>query len=213
MIYWPEFLLLFTANFINLISPGAGFTITARNAFLYGKKIGLLTGFGIVTSSIIHKTYSLLGFSWILSMYPSLFTILKYAGALYITYLGVQCFINGRSIRYNTPKDSEKKEVIQKHKHLSNWQAFRIGFITDLLNPMASITFLSLVSSTISPGTPISSLILYVFILICTSIWWYSTLAVVFSNSKLGFFLNRYKSPIEYLNGSILVWLGLRIIF
>ncbi len=212
MTYWPEFLLLFTANFINLVSPGAGVTITSRNAFLYGRESGLLTAFGIVASSIIHKAYSLLGFSWVLNMYPSLFSVVKYLGSFYLIYLGINCFINGRSIRYEKPDKSEKKEIVKKHKHISKWKAFRIGFITDLLNPMASIVFLSIVSSTISPSTPTSMLLLYMFLLICSSICWYSTLAIFFSNSKLNIWLDRHKTIIEYLNGSTLIFLGLRII-
>lgn len=210
--YWPEFLLLYTANFINLVSPGAGFTITARNSFLYGKRFGVYTGLGIVSSSCIHKTYSVLGAKWMLNNYPFLFNGIKYGGCLFLVYLGMKCFINGRSIKYRTPDVKEKNSINEQRHTISSNQAFRMGFITDLLNPMASIAFLSLYTNTVSNSTPISIGMFFIFLLLLTSVWFYTTVAFMFSHAKLNFWLSRYKNAVEYTNGSILVYLGLRIV-
>ena len=92
--YINDFLLLYTANFLNLISPGAGFSIVVYNSNSISKKIGIVTAMGIVCSSIFHKTYTFMGFGLIISQNPYFFNLIKYIGCFYLFYLGINLLKN-----------------------------------------------------------------------------------------------------------------------
>ena len=148
--YWAEFLALYTINFLNLISPGAGCVLTLRNSTVYDRKTGIVTGFGIVASSVLHKTYTLLGFGLVVSQSDLLFNVIKFSGCFYLIYLGFQSWRHS-----SLPFKLNLIDVKPSKKPLTTTQAFKMGFLTDLLNPQASLCFISIVSATISPQTPL----------------------------------------------------------
>jgi threonine/homoserine/homoserine lactone efflux protein len=204
--YWSEFVMLFILNLLNLISPGAGCALTMRNSTIYSRKAGLFTGFGIVCSSIIHKTYSLLGFGLIISQTTWLFNIIKYVGTAYLFYLGTQCIIS-------LFRAGDTKVGLQDNKmaHATWFKFFKLGFFTDLLNPTASLGFITIISATLSPNTPKQLLLLYGVIMTCCSIIWYSILAYFFSSNIIKNWLPKSTSIIDGITGGFLIFLGIKL--
>jgi RhtB (resistance to homoserine/threonine) family protein len=202
--YLPEFFLLYIANFINLVSPGAGFAIVVRNSSVHSRKAGILTGLGICASSFIHKAYTFMGFGLVVSRSPILFNTIKWAGCAFLLYLGYQCFKNSR-------KKPAREHHMAVSQDLSASQAFRMGFFTDLLNPQASLSFIVLVTATVSPDTPITVQGLYGLALISTSLVWYTTVALFFSNSYLQRAFQGIRQWLDRLMGSVLIGLGIRL--
>ncbi|ARN85158.1 LysE family transporter [Candidatus Nucleicultrix amoebiphila] len=206
MQYWPEFVILFTINALNVLSPGACFAVTVRNSAVYTRKVGVLTALGIAASSCIQKSYVLLGFGLFLAKNPTLFYIVKYVGCAHLIYLAFCCFKNSKkkikplSIGHALP-----------HNQLSSFAAFRSGFLTDTLNPQASLGFMSIVVATVSPTTPISVQILYAVPLILTATLWYTTVALFFSNSALRTWFTKIQHWFERLMGSVLIGLSIRL--
>lgn len=207
--YIPEFCELYAINFINLISPGAGCLLMVRNSTFYNKKIGLYTAFGIVSSSFIHKSYSLLGFGLVVAKTPWLFFTVKYLGASYLFYLGLKTiflhtrFFNGRSKK----KTSEK--VL--NENLTPWGAYRMGFIVDMLNPSASLSFVLIVVATVSLGTPFPVRVVYMLILITTSLLWYTSLAFFFSQKRLQAWAQASGKVLDWVMGSFLFYLAIKL--
>ncbi|MBT4879909.1 MAG: LysE family transporter [Alphaproteobacteria bacterium] len=207
--YWPEFLALYTINLINLMSPGAGCALVARNSMAYSRKSGLFTAFGIVSSSFIHKAYALLGFGLIISQTPVLLMTIKYIGCAYLLYLGVMCFIN--SMKKNGQSAFSVGDIQNSGKDIPRKQSFRMGFFTDLLNPMASVAFLSIVSATVNPATPLKVQAFYGLCLISTSLIWYSLLAYFFSNECFQVFFEKSSRWVEGFSGSVFIWFGIKM--
>jgi threonine/homoserine/homoserine lactone efflux protein len=199
--YAPEFLALFTVNFLNILSPGPETALMVYNSSRYSRKVGLFTGFGIVCGTMIHKTYTLLGFGMVVAKSPTLFMIIKYAGSAYMMYLGYRMFF---------PK---KKQVEHVHhpKNLTPKQAFRMGFLMDILHPGSSLFFMSIVAATVSTSTPLAVQGIYGVLLICTSICWYSALATVFSNKHLQKVVLNIGPWIDRITGVTLILLAIRL--
>lgn len=204
--YLLEFSELYTINLLNLISPGAGFAIMIRNSSFYGRKVGIFTAFGIVTSSFIHKTYTLLGFGLLVSETAWLFYTIKYAGAAYLFYLGVKT-LNVHKI--NTVFRPKKPDDL---KALSAWGGFRVGFLVDMLNPSASLSFVCIVVATVSVQTPLDMRCFYGIALILTSLTWYVILGVSFSSTVLQNFIIKSHGWVERLMGLSLIYLSIRML-
>jgi threonine/homoserine/homoserine lactone efflux protein len=199
--YAPEFLALFTVNFLNILSPGPETALMIYNSSRYSRKVGLFTGFGIVCSTLIHKTYTLLGFGMVIAKSPLLFMIIKYAGSAYMMYLGFRAFF-----------PQEKEAEHQHHsKHLTPKQAFRMGFLMDILHPGSSLFFMSIVAATVSTSTPLAVQGVYGVLLICTSLCWYSALATVFSNKHLQKVVLTMGPWIDRITGVTLFLLAIRL--
>jgi threonine/homoserine/homoserine lactone efflux protein len=207
-----EFLQLYAINFINLVSPGAGFALMVRNSALYGRKTGFYTAFGITSSSLIHKSYTLLGFGLIVSQTPWLYMGIKYLGSFYLTYLGLRNILHAvqhkkqKIVKQDDIKNDDGKD------RLTPWQGFRNGFLVDMMNPSASLSFVCIVVSTVHTSTGLSIRGIYVLILILTSLIWYSFLAFTFSHSYLMRFNERFGRCIEFFMGGFLVYLGTKLL-
>ena len=78
-----------------LISPGPDMVIVMRNTLVGGKSAGMQTSLGVLTGNMVHITYSVLGIGWLIANSIVAFNVLKYAGALYLIYLGVTGFLAG----------------------------------------------------------------------------------------------------------------------
>ncbi len=199
--YLPEFLALFTMNFLNILSPGPETALMIYNSSRYSRKVGLFTGFGIICSTMIHKTYTLLGFGMVVAKSPSLFFVIKYAGSAYLMYLGYRTFFPAK----------KKVEEVHHGKTLTPKEAFRMGFLMDILHPGASLFFMSIVAATVSTTTPLHIQAIYGVLLICTSLCWYSALATVFSTKHLQRVILKVGRWADRITGITLILLGIRL--
>ena len=116
------------------LSPGASFTL-AMNSALAGGRGGLLrtlagTALGIYTHALLIG----LGVTAILVSSPALFNVLKYAGAAYLMWLGVQLIRSGLTTSEMTLR-ADGPTVTLKEAWLAN-----------VLNPKAIVFYLTVVS-------------------------------------------------------------------
>lgn len=116
------------------LSPGASFTL-AMNSALAGGRGGLLrtlagTALGIYTHALLIG----LGVTAILVSSPALFNVLKYAGAAYLMWLGVQLIRSGLKTSEMTLR-ADGPTVTLKEAWLAN-----------VLNPKAIVFYLTVVS-------------------------------------------------------------------
>ena len=104
-------------------------------------KAGVLTGIGLNVGTIVHAIAAALGLSAVLATSAAAFTIVKFLGAGYLVYLGIQ------TLRSKTPPDSQAQ--IMKS---APWQAFRKAVITGILNPKVAIFFLAFLPQFVNPA-------------------------------------------------------------
>ena len=83
---WPTVILVTT---LAVISPGADFAMVTRTSLLRSRSAGLWVALGIGCGVLVHVGYTLLGLGVLLQSLPWLFTLLKWAGAAYLVWLGI----------------------------------------------------------------------------------------------------------------------------
>ena len=126
MPYLPELISVSIIAIFMAISPGADFVMVTRNSVFYGRLAGLYSSLGVSLAIWIHVAYSIAGLAIIISNSIVLFSIIKYLGAAYLIYIGWKTFRSKSKINVDHQSDNED---------LSNFSAFKIGFITNALNP------------------------------------------------------------------------------
>ena len=143
-----ELVSVITITLLAVISPGADFAMVSRNSMFLSRRAGLLTALGISLGVLVHVTYSMLGIGLLISQSIVLFNLVKFAGAAYLIWLGIG-MLRSRKL------DPQK---VVTAPQLSDWQALRVGFLTNALNPKTTLFVVALFTQVISPdtATPVS---------------------------------------------------------
>lgn len=185
------------------ISPGADFVMVTRNSLSYGRSAGLFSALGVSLAIWIHVIYSIAGLAILISQSILLFSIIKYLGAAYLIYIGWTMF---RS------KDKETMNIqTPKCKAISNFQALKIGFITNALNPKTTIFFLSIFTQIVNSQTPLWVQIVYGAIISLAHLAWFCFVTLFFTQPIFLKKFNTYRNAIEKVVGSILIGFGLKV--
>ena len=102
-----QILVIAGITFLIMISPGPDMVIVMRNTVIGGRTAGLITSSGILAGNLVHITYCAVGIGWLISQSILAFTILKFAAAAYLIYLGFMSFrANRKSIDSGIAHDS-----------------------------------------------------------------------------------------------------------
>lgn len=129
------------------LTPGPLFVLIVRNSLVYSRKSGIWTALGIAIGNFIHITYSVTGIALLISASPIASNIIKFLGVGYLAYLGIKTFL----IKVETQKANTTSE---EHREISPFQAAKIGFLTNILSPKASLFFASIFATVMSAGVP-----------------------------------------------------------
>ncbi len=205
MSYSTLFGLIFGIHLLAVMSPGPDFVMVLKNALQYNRKIAIYTAWGISMGIGIHILYSVAGIAYLLQKNQNIFQIIKIMGALYIIYMGVKTMLSkGQNIKMQ----ANRKEVVIPVK-----QALKIGFMTNVLNPKASLFFLSIFSLLIPPNVPAWVLIGISLMLITVTFLWFALVSFIFTNQLIIKRYEKYESIILKIFGTILIMLGIGIFF
>lgn len=190
-------------HLLGLMSPGPDFFMTARNSLAYSRRTGIWTAFGIAIGISWHIFYCIAGLAFVISRSILLFNSIKFLGAGYLMYIGI------KSLRAKSSAvelgEQEKKSDISRSK------ALKIGFLTNVLNPKATVFFLSLFTLVISPDAPAGVLAIISVIMIVLTAAWFSLVAVFLTQRRVRSVFNRFQGAFNKTFGGILIALGVKV--
>ncbi len=204
--YWTEFLTVALIHLLAVASPGPDFAIVVRESVAHGRRAGTWTALGVGTGIFVHVAYSLLGIGLIVSQSIMLFNALKWAAAAYLLYIGF------KALRAR-PADPVAAEAALMAGERSPRGAFVTGFVTNGLNPKATLFFLSLFTVVINPHTPLAIQAGYGVYLAFATAAWFSLVALLFSQRRVRAGFARMGHWFDRLMGAVLVGLGIKLAF
>lgn len=201
-----NFYLFLSVSILINLSPGPDMIYTAARSLSQGIKSGIFSALGIFAGCLFHVTAAVFGLSKIIEESVLLFSIIKYAGAAYLVYLGMRSILN-------KTKSGREMQVLTR---MSNGKVFIQGMFTNILNPKVAIFFLSFLPQFIDPQSPfLRQQIAFL------GLWFdlQGTLVLVLVATLTGAFrgllLKRasFWTWQEKITGLILVGLGLKMLF
>ena len=137
--YW---LLFLSAAFAINISPGPDIIYIVSKTIAQGRKIGFASSLGVCTGALVYVIATALGLSAILETSLIAFNIVKYAGAIYLVYLGIKALKSKGTTFDSTENESSL---------YTPWQAFRQGVLVDVLNPKVAVFFMAFLPQFVRP--------------------------------------------------------------
>ncbi|MBW6421167.1 LysE family translocator [Rhizobium sp. XQZ8] len=140
MTYTENLWLFFTLLFGIIVVPGMDMIFVLANSLTRGRAAGLAATAGIIAGGLVHSLYGAIGVSLLASLMPILFRPLLIGGALYMAWIGVTLIRSSITVEHVGPADTH-----------SNWEAFRRGAITCLINPKAYLFMLAVYPQFLRP--------------------------------------------------------------
>lgn len=183
-----------------VISPGPDFAMVTRISLGAGRRAGMLAAFGIACGVSVHVTYTVLGFGWVIQAYPQSLEGLRYAGALWLIWMGVQ----GLRARPVAAASGEATEM-------TGWAAWRAGALCNALNPKTALFFLALFSQGIDPSTPRTVQVGFGGFIALAHLLWFAVVAVGLTHPQVTRRIQRIRHRVEQAVGLCLIGLGLRL--
>ena len=203
--YWTEFLTVALVHLLAVASPGPDFAIVLRESVSNGRHAGIWTALGVGSGILLHVGYCLLGIGLIVSQSIVLFNLLKWLAAAYLIYIGIRAL----QARPADPASAELAPLATR----SPRAAFVRGFVTNGLNPKATLFFLSLFTLVISPQTPLLVQAGYGLYLALATAVWFCAVALLFSQARVRRGFVRLGHWFDRLMGAVLVGLGVKLAF
>lgn len=185
-------------------TPGPLFVLIIRNSLVYSRKSGLWTAVGIAIGNFIHITYSVTGIALIISRSDTAFNVIKFLGVGYLTYLGIKTFL----IKVDTQKADTTSS---KHEDISPFNAAKIGFLTNILSPKASLFFASIFATVMASGSPFWVIIFLWIAMPLNSFVMASILSMFFTQKRVRSVYSKYQHIVNKLLGAALLILALMI--
>lgn len=199
-----EFMTVALVHLLAVASPGPDFAVVVRESVAQGRRAGSWTALGVGCGIFVHVAYSLLGIGLIVSQSIVLFNLFKWLATAYLVYLG------WRALRVR-PMNLEAIDGTNAPVARSAWRAFVIGFVTNGLNPKATLFFLSLFTVVISPDTPLLVQAGYGLYLAGATALWFLLVAWLFSRGRVRAGFARMGHWFDRLTGAVLIGLGARL--
>jgi threonine/homoserine/homoserine lactone efflux protein len=190
-----------------IVTPGPDTALTIRNTLFGGRRGGIFTGVGVAAGQATWTIATSAGVAALLVASEPVFRAVRYAGALYLAFLGVQ------ALRAAARRDPESERVRSpRAPALSPAAALRQGLVSNLTNPKMIAFFPALLPQFAPRGSGAFLVLLLLGLLFSTmTLLWLTGYA--YAVAKAGDFIRRgrVRRALEAATGVVLIGLGLRL--
>ncbi len=204
--YLLEFTGLALAHFLALLSPGPDFFLITGNSVRHGLRGAAGICAGIAAANGLYILLALVGFGAIRDR-PWIFLSMKFAGALYLIYLGFM-LLRSRSRKLFNESDGSGDE-----RPSCLGRQFAAGFASGILNPKNALFYLSLFSLLVNKETPTLLQSLYGFWMFGLVLLWDLFIAWSIGSDRVRRMLNAQIHRIEQGAGIVLLTMGGSLFF
>ncbi|MFB6463639.1 LysE family translocator [Bradyrhizobium tunisiense] len=183
--------------------PGPATLLTIARAASSGTKVGIATGAGIAAGDIIHTCMAIVGLSAIIATSALLFSIVKYAGAGFLIYLGIRAMLDRAPVELNGAAPP-----------IGAGRAFRQAVLAEVLNPKTALFFLAFLPQFVKPEHGAPALQLAILGVVFVLLGLFSTVVFAVGAGRLGNLLRRHPAVVKWQGkvvGAIYCAVGVRL--
>ena len=227
MISLDNLLLFVPMAAILVMLPGPDFALIAKISLMNGRPQGQAAAVGVALGICVHTSAAMLGISAIIAQSVLWFSILKYVGAAYLVWLGIQALRAGQ--RAGQPVSAAVVKTVQQPQASANVRAdaaspaqrlslrqwlhfFGQGFLTNALNPKAVLIFLTFLPQFMDPHAPLAPQFLTLgSIMSGLCLFWYVPLAYMLGRIRHIFETSRFQKWMQRCTGLVFIAFGLNL--
>lgn len=200
----PSLIAFLAAAGLLTVTPGLDTAMVLRAATVEGRRPAAFAAVGIGLGCLVWGAGVALGLGALLSAAPVAFTVLKWAGAAYLAYLGAVLILK--------PRRAIALDARPAPRDRGPLDALRRGLLTNLLNPKIGVFYISFLPQFTPPGVAMAP---YVFMLACLhvamSLVWFA--ALIAATAPIGRYLARpgVATALDRLTGCVFIAFSARL--
>lgn len=187
-------------HWVALISPGPNMLVVSTLAANDSRRSAICAALGVAVVAGLWSSLAVLGIHAVFAAHPVVRAFVQVAGGCYLLYLGLRLWRTGGVGTATAPM------------HLSPAAAFRLGFLTNALNPKAVLFFSSVFATALPVDSPAQLLVPVVMLVIFNALAWYMFLALAFSQRQVQSAYARSRKTISRCSGVLLGFFGARLL-
>jgi len=189
---------------IAVITPGPNFFITVKTAIGQNRCSAFFIALGTSTGTILWGLSGFFGIVILFQTAPWAYLSLKLLGGTYIIYLGLKLIISSKRA------GSNYRESLSTN--INPIQCYKLGLFTNLSNPKTAAFVTSLFAATMPSNAPLWTGLISVAIMFSISLFWYTSVAYVFSLDRFRSLYLKNRIWIERFAGAIFIGLGTKLV-
>jgi threonine/homoserine/homoserine lactone efflux protein len=124
-----------------LLVPGPAVLYIVARSVDQGRAAGIVSAFGVGIGTLFHVGAAALGLSALLLSSALAFSMVKYLGAAYLIYLGIQKL-----------RERSAPEQVEQPQSATLRQVFSQGVVVNLLNPKIALFFFAFLPQFVNPA-------------------------------------------------------------
>ncbi|MFW0823954.1 LysE family transporter [Cronobacter dublinensis] len=188
---------------LGMLSPGPDFFLVIKNAARYPRSAAMMTAAGVIAGVITHMTYCVAGIAVVITTTPWLFGALKYVGAAYLAWLGVNALLARGTTSLALDGVAQESTSLKK--------AFLQGYLCNLLNPKATLFFLAMFTQVLNVNSGMMEKLWYAGIIVALTLIWWPLLVWLIQSAPVRRGLTKAQKVIDKLLGGMLLALGIKV--
>lgn len=190
---------------IGAMSPGPSFVLVSRVSIAHSRLHGLASAIGMGLGGAFFATLALVGLVTLLQQVEWLYLLLKFAGGLYLVYLGIRIWQGAK-----TPLTPAGED--QAARGTSVWRSLGLAFATQVSNPKTAVVYASIFAAFMPSSPPTALLLVLPPAIFVVEASWYAIVALAFSAARSQRVYLRWKTAIDRLAALVIGGLGLRLV-
>lgn len=188
---------------LGMLSPGPDFFLVIKNAARYPRLAAMMTAFGVICGVATHMSYCVAGLAVVITTTPWLFNVLKYAGAVYLIWVGIQALLSRGGSKMNVSSLPQQQVSLKS--------AFVQGYLCNLLNPKATLFFLAVFTQVLQINSGLGEKLWYAGIIFGLSAVWWPVLVFLIQSGPVRRGLEKTQKVVDKLLGGMLIALGIKV--
>jgi threonine/homoserine/homoserine lactone efflux protein len=185
-----------------ILLPGPDTLVVVRSIVRGGRSHGVATAAGVLTGLTVWVGTAALGLSALLRASEVGYDVLRFAGAAYLVWLGVQTLRTRGSVP--VPDVRGRRGV--------GGTGFLAGLVTNLLNPKVGVFFVTFLPAFVPHGAPVGlTSLLFGAVFVVLTIGYFVLLLAVASRVTRWMTAPRIRRRLDTATGAVLVGFGVRL--
>ncbi|CNK45615.1 threonine efflux protein [Yersinia enterocolitica] len=188
---------------LGMLSPGPDFFLVIKNAARYRRSAAMMTALGVILGVATHMSYCVAGLAVVITTTPWLFNFLKYAGACYLIWIGIQALLSRGESKFSIDNATQSPITLKA--------AFLQGYLCNLLNPKATLFFLAVFTQILQINSGVGEKLWYASIIWVLAVIWWPLLVILIQSAPVRRGLAKVQKVVDKLLGGLLIGLGIKV--
>jgi RhtB (resistance to homoserine/threonine) family protein len=185
------------------VMPGPDVAIVTRMALAHGRAAAFKTALGIAAGLLVWGLLTAAGLAALLATSATAYTVVKWAGAAYLVWLGLQALRHSR----RALPDQNVQTIQQPAK-----RPWLTGFVNNLLNPKIAVFYTSLLPQLVPANAPQSfTLLALVVVHAILSVAWLTIYAFILDRASVVLKRPAVRRTLDRITGVVLIGFGVRV--